>query len=105
MEHRTLGSTGISIPVVGQGTWNMGGGMGRDSSRDDGAVEALKLGFQLGMTLIDTAEMYGAGHSEELVAQAIQSGPDGIFVASKVSPSHFEYDSVLRSATASLKRL
>jgi len=56
------------------------------------------------MKLIDTAEMYGAGHSEEIVAQAMQN-TDPIFIATKVSPSHFEYDSVLQAASGSLKRL
>jgi diketogulonate reductase-like aldo/keto reductase len=68
-------------------------------------VVALKLGLDLGMLFVDTAEMYGAGHSEELVAQAIQGRRDEVFVAYKVSPSHFDYDNVLRSATNSIKRL
>ena len=79
--------------------------MEQNRSGDESAVEALKLGLDLGMTLIDTAEMYGAGHSEKLVAQAVQSRTRLYFVASKVSPSHFRYDSVLRSANGSLKRL
>src|SRR3989442_1831974 len=57
------------------------------------------------MRLIDTAEMYGAGHSEEIVAQAIQNPTGPILIGTKVSPSHFEYDSVLRAASGSLKRL
>ncbi len=79
--------------------------MGPSRSGDEEAVAALKLGLDLGMTLIDTAEMYGAGHSEELVAQAVRDRTDQVFIASKVSPSHFSYDSVLRSANSSLKRL
>ncbi len=87
------------------GTWNMGGGMRPDSSRDKEAVEALRLGLDLGMTLIDTAEMYGAGKSEEVVSRAIEGRRETVFVASKVSPQHFSYDDVLHSARMSLKRL
>ncbi len=76
-----------------------------DSSRDEEAVEALTLGLDLGMTLIDTAEMYGAGRSEEVVSRAIEDRREGVFVASKVSPQHFAYDDVLHSARMSLKRL
>ncbi len=79
--------------------------MGADGSRDEEAVNALRFGLDLGMTLIDTAEMYGAGHSEELVGQALLGRRDKVFVASKVSPSHFNHDSLLRAANSSLKRL
>ena len=57
------------------------------------------------MKLIDTAEMYGAGHSEEVVARALEGRRDRVFVASKVSPRHFAYDDVLNAARRSLKRL
>ena len=63
------------------------------------------MGLELGMTLIDTAEMYGAGHSEEVVSRVLKSWEKPMFVASKVSPSHFAYDDVLRSAKRSLERL
>ncbi len=105
MEFRPLAKTGVEIPAVGLGTWGMGGGMGQDRSRDEDAVEAIRLGFDMGMKLIDTAEMYGAGHSEEVVSRALEGRRDSVFVASKVSPSHFAYDDVLRSARMSLKRL
>jgi diketogulonate reductase-like aldo/keto reductase len=105
MEQRPLGTTTLYVPAVGQGTWNINSGMGRGHYRDEEAVEALRLGFDLGMTFIDTAEMYGAGHSEEIVAQAVHGWKDSVFIASKVSPSHFQYDSVLQSAKKSLQRL
>ena len=105
MEFRDLGKTGKQIPVVGMGTWEIGGGMMNNASRDEEAVEALILGLELGMTLVDTAEMYGAGHSEEVVSRALDGGRERVFVASKVSPSHFAYDDVLRSAKRSLERL
>ena len=87
------------------GTWGMGGGMHADSSRDSEAIESLKLGLDLGMTHVDTAEMYGAGHSEEVVAKALEDWRKPVFVASKVSPSHFAYEDLLRSARKSLDRL
>ena len=83
----------------------MGGGMIPDSSRDDESVEALRLGSDLGMNLVDTAEMYGAGHSEEIVGRFLKGRKDHVFLASKVSPSHFDYEQVLRSANRSLDRL
>ncbi len=79
--------------------------MRANSSRDAEAVEALRLGLDLGLTLVDTAEMYGAGRSEEIVSRAIAGRRDGVFVASKVSPQHFAYDDVLHSANMSLNRL
>src|SRR5215831_7941599 len=105
MEFRKLGKTSESIPVVGMGTWEIGGRMSSDSSSDAEAVEALQLGLELGMNLIDTAEMYGAGHSEEVVSNVLEDSRESVFLASKVSPSHFEYDQVLRSAERSLQRL
>ena len=105
MEHRILGKTGEQIPVVGLGTWEIGGRMSSDSSRDEDDVEALRLGLELEMTMIDTAEMYGSGHSEEVVSEALKGWTGPVIVASKVSPSHFRYDDVLRSARMSLDRL
>jgi len=72
LEFRPLGKTSESIPEVGMGTWGMGGGMRADSSRDSESIEALKLGLELGMILVDTAEMYGAGHSEEVVSKVLE---------------------------------
>jgi diketogulonate reductase-like aldo/keto reductase len=79
--------------------------MGRDPSRDEAGIEALRLGLDLEMKFIDTAEMYGAGHSEEVVARVLEGRRDRVFVASKVSPRHFAYDDVLAAANRSLKRL
>jgi diketogulonate reductase-like aldo/keto reductase len=105
LEFRDLGKTGEKIPVLGLGTWEIGGRMTGDSSRDDEAIEALRLGLDLGMTLIDTAEMYGGGHSEEVVARVLKGWDKPVYLASKVSPSHFGYDDVLRCARKSLERL
>lgn len=79
--------------------------MRADSSKDSEAIEALRLGLSLGMTHVDTAEMYGAGHSEEVVSKALENWRKPVFIASKVSPSHFAHDDLLRSARKSLDRL
>lgn len=85
----------------------MGGKMERDPENDDERdIAAIQYAIEKGITHIDTAEMYAAGHAEELVAAAI-NGRDRapLFLVSKVSPDHLSYDDVLRSAEASLKRL
>ena len=105
MQYNSLGRTGESIPVVGQGTWGIGGEWGSNPGKDKSSIEAIRLGLELGMNLIDTAEMYGAGHSDEVVAEALEGRRERVFVASKVSPQHFGYEDVLRSARMSLKRL
>jgi diketogulonate reductase-like aldo/keto reductase len=105
MQFRPLGRTHESIPVVGLGTWGIGGEMSPDPSRDEAGIQALRLGLDLDMNFIDTAEMYAAGHSEEVVSRALEGRRDKVFVASKVSPRHFAYDDVLAAAKRSLKRL
>src|SRR2546428_13997140 len=104
MQFRSLGRTHESIPIVGLGTWGIGGEMGPDSSRDEAGIQALRLGLDLEMKFIDTAEMYGAGHSEEVVARALEGRRDRVFVASKVSPRHLAYDDELHAARRSLNR-
>lgn len=105
MEFKTLGRTGTKIPVIGIGTWGIGGYVVPDYARDEECVEALKYGIELGMTLIDTAEVYGVGHSEEIVGRAIRGKRDEVFVATKVSPEHLKYDDVVKAAERSLRRL
>src|SRR2546427_12864014 len=105
MQFRPLGRTHELIPVVGLGTWGIGGEMGPDSSRDEAGIEALRLGFDLEMKFIDTAEMYGAGHTEEVVARVLEGSSDRGFVASKVSPRQFAYDDVFGGAGRCLNRL
>src|SRR4051794_23740792 len=75
-------SDGTSIPRIGQGTWYMG----EDVSRREEEVATLRLGVELGMNLIDTAEMYGDGRSESLVGEAIKGIRDDVFLVSKVFP-------------------
>ena len=98
---RAFGGTGAQVPVIGQGTWMIEGG--RDAEKR--AVEALRLGLDLGMTHIDTAEMYGGGRAEELVAEAIAGRRGQVFLASKVLPSNASYDGTLKACERSLKRL
>src|SRR2546428_13744131 len=102
MQFKPLGRTHESIPVVGLGTWGIGGEMGPDSSRDEAGIEALRLGLDLEMKFIDTAETYGAGHSEEVVPRALEGRRDRVFVASKASPSHFPDEHSLNTATRGL---
>jgi diketogulonate reductase-like aldo/keto reductase len=92
---------GDAVPVLGQGTWYMGD----DRSRRADEIAALRLGIELGMTLIDTAEMYGDGRSESLVGEAIAGLRDQVFLVSKVLPSNASRDGMSRSCEASLKRL
>src|ERR671920_1952489 len=73
---------GTLVPTLGQGTWHMGE-RGADRRRE---AEALRLGLDLGMTLIDTAEMYAEGGAEEVVAEAIAGRRDEVFLVSKVYP-------------------
>lgn len=105
MELKELGKTGIKVSAIGQGTWGIGGLYTEDRRMDEEAMLALRTGIDLGMTFIDTAEAYGAGHSEEVVGAAIKGRRGEAFIATKVSPEHLSYDSVISSANASLRRL
>ncbi|MEM4882992.1 MAG: aldo/keto reductase [Nitrososphaerota archaeon] len=106
MEYRRLGKTGEKIAAIGLGTWGIGGGMSPDYSADKQAIEAIQYAIELGMNHIDTAEIYGGGHSEELVGEAIKKfRRDEVFIASKVWHTNLKYDDVLRACERSLKRL
>ncbi|NBC31294.1 MAG: aldo/keto reductase, partial [Alphaproteobacteria bacterium] len=74
--------SGERVPALGQGTWRMG----EDSRRRSEEVRALKTGLDCGMTLIDTAEMYGSGRAEEIVGEAVAGRRDEVFIVSKVYP-------------------
>jgi diketogulonate reductase-like aldo/keto reductase len=93
--------SGEGVPALGQGTWFMGD---RPDRRSD-EIKALQCGIDLGMTLIDTAEMYGNGTSEALVGDAIRGRRDDVFLVSKVLPSHASLEGTIRACEASLKRL
>ncbi|MCS7215201.1 MAG: aldo/keto reductase [Thermodesulfovibrio sp.] len=106
MEYKELGSTQVKIPAIGMGTWEIGGGITPDYSSDEEGILALRKGIELGMTLIDTAEMYGKGHSEEVVAEAIKIFPrENIFIVTKVLPENLRFKDLINAAHGSLKRL
>jgi diketogulonate reductase-like aldo/keto reductase len=89
------------VPALGQGTWKMG----EDPRNHGDEVAALKLGIDLGLTLIDTAEMYASGGSERVVAEAIEGRRDEVFIVSKVLPSNASRRGVETACGNSLKRL
>lgn len=99
-------SNGFSLPVYGLGTWQMGGREMPDQSNDKAEIQAIKYAISQGITHIDTAEMYGAGHAEELIAEAIM-GVDRakLLIASKVMGHNQRYDDLIKSCKESLKRL
>jgi diketogulonate reductase-like aldo/keto reductase len=106
LERKSLGKTGESVAVIGLGTWNMGGRESPDYRNDERLIEAIRYAVELGMNHIDTAEMYAAGHAEELVGEAVkQFSRDEVFIATKVWPSNLRYEDVIRSCRRSLERL
>lgn len=93
---------GREIPVLGQGTWMMG----EDRSRRQSEIAALRLGLDLGMTLIDTAEMYGEGGAEEVVGEAIADRPRAeVFLVTKVYPHNATRRGAVEACARSLRRL
>ena len=98
----------FNIPKIGFGTWCIGGKVDADSSLDGPSVRALHSAMQLGYTHFDTAEVYAAGHAEELLGQVIREENilrEKLFITSKVSPEHLSYRDVLTSFHGSLSRL
>ncbi|WP_312341628.1 aldo/keto reductase [Stutzerimonas nitrititolerans] len=89
------------VPVVGQGTWHMG----ENPAERIREIAALRLGIELGMTLIDTAEMYGEGGAEEVVGEAIQGRRERVFLVSKVYPHNASRRGVPQACERSLRRL
>ncbi|OGO32844.1 MAG: hypothetical protein A2Z16_03875 [Chloroflexi bacterium RBG_16_54_18] len=97
---------GYPIPVIGQGTWRLGGGMQPDTSQDEMAVRAIQDAIELGYTHIDTAEMYGGGHTEQLVAQAVRPFQRSqLFIASKLWKITQDPQDTLLSLEGSMRRL
>ena len=92
---------GKQVPALGQGTWRMG----ENSKLHADEVAALRLGIDLGMTLIDTAEMYGEGGSEKVVADAIEGQRERVFVVTKVYPHNASRTELPKACERSLKRL
>ena len=96
-----FGWTGVQVPSIGQGTWEIEG----SAEAERRAAEALRTGLDLGLTHIDTAEMYGGGRAEEITGKAIAGRRDEVFLVSKVLPSNASYDGTLRACERSLRRL
>jgi diketogulonate reductase-like aldo/keto reductase len=92
---------GTRVPVLGQGTWSMG----EKKSAHATEVAALRLGIDLGMTLIDTAEMYGDGGAEKVVADAIEGQRDRVFIVTKAYPHNASRTKLPKACERSLKRL
>ncbi len=99
MEHRPFGSTERKVAVIGQGTWYL------EQADAKTAIAALRRGLDLGMTHIDTAEMYGSGAAEELVGAAIAGRRDEVFLVSKVLPHNASRNGTIAACERSLKRL
>ena len=98
----TFGPTRRIVPVLGQGTWQMH----HRGTRAAPAAHALRLGIQLGLTHIDTAELYGDGRAEEIVGEAIAAvSRERLFIVSKVLPQHASYEGTIQACDASLRRL
>lgn len=98
---------GFELPIYGLGLWRMGGGSWQtDTSHDREDIIAIQAALEAGITHIDTAEGYGAGHAEELLGKAIKGySRSKLIIATKVSGAHQSYDELLRSFEASMKRL
>ncbi|HTZ36502.1 MAG TPA: aldo/keto reductase [Stellaceae bacterium] len=92
---------GERVPAYGQGTWHMGESRGRRAAE----IAALRLGIELGVTLIDTAEMYGNGAAEEIVAEAAGTRRDDLFIVSKVLPYNASRQGTIEACEKSLRRL
>ena len=105
MDNLVLSDGGL-FPAFGLGTWQMGGGYSADYSRDGEIVSLLRDSLDMGYVHIDTAEMYGAGHVEELVGQALSNrSRNQVFLTTKVWKTNLRYDCLLKSLEGSLHRL
>lgn len=104
MEYKVIGN--VKIPVLGLGTWLIGGDTTPDYSEDEQAIQAIKSAIDLGYDHIDTAEYYGNGHCEELVGKAIKDiDRQCLFITSKVWTTNLNYNDVISSAKRSLQRM
>ena len=93
--------SGETVPALGQGTW----GWAEDPSRREDEIAALRLGLDLGLTLVDTAEMYADGAAEEMVGEAISGRRDQVFLVDKVLPSNATKRGTIEACERSLRRL
>ena len=104
METRQLGTSGIAITPIIMGTWQAGKRMWV-GIEDSETIKSIRAAFEAGITTIDTAEVYGEGHSEQIVAQALSDVRDRAVYATKVFANHLKYDQVIEACDRSLKNL
>jgi len=106
MEYINLGKSGLKVSKIGIGTWQASGDAWGQDVMDDNIIKAIKRSYELGVNLVDTAEIYGNGHSETVVGKALKDiGRENMVVATKVAGAHLRHDELLKSAELSMKRL
>ncbi|WP_042461579.1 aldo/keto reductase [Neobacillus dielmonensis] len=110
MKYRALGNTGLKVSEVSFGTWAIGGSWGK--TNDEEALKALQYAIDQGVNFFDTADVYGNGHSEDLLAKATKGKEDQIYIATKfcrqgdiTDPNNYSYETISSYCDASLKRL
>jgi myo-inositol catabolism protein IolS len=104
MEKRRLGTSDVQITPILMGTWQAGKKMWV-GIEDSDSIQAIKAAFEAGITTFDTAEVYGDGHSEQIVAEALTDVRDRVEYATKVFANHLKYDLVIEACDRSLKNL
>ena len=104
METRSLGLSDVKITPILMGTWQAGKRMWV-GIEDQESINAIRAAFEAGITTVDTAEVYGEGHSEQIVAKALSDVRDRVTYASKVFANHLKYDQVIEACDRSLKNL
>lgn len=104
MEQRRLGNSDVSVSVIGLGTWEMAGDFW-GAADDQESIRVVHRALELGVTLVDTAEGYGAGHAEEVLGRALAGRRDQVVISSKVAPNHLEPEAIEAALEGSLARL
>ncbi|MFM7788520.1 MAG: aldo/keto reductase, partial [Microcystis panniformis] len=104
MQKRYLGQTNIEITPLLVGTWQAGKKMWA-GIEDEESIRAIRAAFEAGITTVDTAEIYGEGHSESIVAQALSDVREQVIYATKVFANHLKYEQVIAACDRSLKNL
>ena len=105
MEFRELGNTGIQVSTISMGCWAIVGGLNWGHQDKENSLQALRAAYDAGITFFDTAEMYGDGYSEQLIATALSDVRSELVIASKVSPQNFAPADLRAACERSLKNL
>ncbi len=106
MEYIRLGRKGPRVSLIGFGGWQAGGKEWGDDFNDSSVIQAIGRSLELGVNLIDTAELYGDGHSEEVIGRALRDyGRENFVVATKFQGEHLHHDDLLKACDASIARL